>query len=110
MFVKIIYISLHQKYPVVKEFLNLSTELYALNLFILILLDKNNLTAKKIFILRSLSGLDWYISLTKICFKPFTQISLVSFPEKSFSDIDQDRIESEDKPNFQSQLCSIFRR
>lgn len=46
MFVKIIYISLHQKYPVVKKFLNLSTELYALNLFILISLDKNNLTEK----------------------------------------------------------------
>ena len=46
MFVKIIYISLHQKYPVVKKFLNLSTELNALNLFILISLDKNNLTEK----------------------------------------------------------------
>lgn len=46
MFVKNIYISLHQKYPVLKKFLNLSTELYALNLFILISLDKNNLTEK----------------------------------------------------------------
>ena len=46
MFVTKIYISLHQKYPVVKKILNLSTELYALNLFILISLDKNNLTEK----------------------------------------------------------------
>lgn len=46
MFVKNIYVSLHQKYPVLKKFLNLSTELYALNLFILISLDKNNLTEK----------------------------------------------------------------
>ena len=46
MFVKNIYISLHQKYQVLKKFLNLSTELYALNLFILISLDKNNLTEK----------------------------------------------------------------
>ena len=46
MFVKNIYISLHQKYPVVKKNLNLSTELYALNLFILISLHKNNLTEK----------------------------------------------------------------
>ena len=76
MFVKNIYISLHQKYPVLKKFLNLSTELYALNLFILISLDKNNLTEKINLNLSSLSGLDWYISLTKICFKPFTQISL----------------------------------
>ena len=46
MFVKNLYISLHQKYPVVKKILNLSTELYALNLFILISLHKNNLTEK----------------------------------------------------------------
>lgn len=46
MFVKNMYISLDQKYPVSKKFLNLSTELYALNLFILISLDKNNLTEK----------------------------------------------------------------
>ena len=46
MFVKNIYTSLHQKYPVLKKFLNLGTELYALNLFILISLDNNNLTLK----------------------------------------------------------------
>ena len=46
MFVKNIYISLHQTYPVVKKFLNLSTELYALNIFIWNSLDKNNVTKK----------------------------------------------------------------
>lgn len=46
MFVKNIYISLHQKYPVVKKVLNLSTDYMLLNLFMLISLDKNNLTEK----------------------------------------------------------------
>ena len=35
---------------------------------------------------------------------------MASFPESSSSDMDQGRIESEDKPNFHSHLCSIFRR